>query len=331
MRNSIIILLLVTLFGLSCEKNVDIDIEDLDPMIVLNGLLEADSTVEIFVSRTRHILDNKELGILSDAEVSIIDPEGTSQSLSISGGRTYSSSALIIEQGSRYRVTVEAQGFEPVEATVTVPVSIPIDQIDTASSVNEWGEQKVNFEISFTDPPGEENYYMLSLQAKVPVAYFDIIERLDTLYVDEVKDTVIMGIVYDTIEYTVPRYENLWIESEDLAIEQWDYFNNQLIFTDKLFDGKKYSFNGSYYTWFLWDAGDSATIYYQLHSVDEHYFKYVNTREDHYYAKDDPFAVPVVVHNNIENGVGILGASSASVDSMKVAPKNYPWEGDYWY
>jgi len=285
----------------------------------MNGLLEADSTVEIFLSRTRHILDNKELSSLSDADVQIQDEDGNTVTLSYLN-RLYSSGDMKIEPGKSYWITAAAQGFNDVEATCVIPESVAMRYIDTSSSFNEWGERQLSFEIAFSDPPGEKNYYMLSLQAKVEMMHFDIVQRIDTLYIDTAKDVVITGIVNDTIKYFIPRYENVWIESEDLAIEQWDYRTNNVIFSDKLFDGKEYTFNGSFYDWFLWGATDTSTLYVKLQSVDEHYFKYIDSREDHYYAKNDPFAVPVVVHNNIENGIGILGGMAASVDSLKLAP-----------
>ncbi len=317
--------LLLSLMLGSCEKNVEIDIEEIDPMIVMNGLLQADSTVDIFLSRTRHILDNKELSSLPDATVSITDTEGNSTILQYGSNRLYSSGAFRIIPGKSYTVSASAPGYNPVEATCRIPEIIPVKSIDTTSLVNEWGEKKIAFEIAFDDPEGETNYYMLSLNARVDVVNLEIVQRIDTLYIDPVKDTVVTGIVFDTIEHHYPRYENLYIESEDLAIEQWDYYSNRIIFSDKLFNGRTYRFNGSYYNWFLWDAADSSTVYISLQAIDEHYFKYIDSREDHYYAKDDPFAVPVVVHNNIENGIGILGGMSASIDSFKVAPLSRDW------
>ena len=327
--NYISFILGILLITAACEKNVDIDIDEIEPMIVMNGLLQTDSTVQIYLSRTRHILDNVQLSSLGGATVEISGPDGNPVSLVYGKDQLYRTDQIKIEAGKEYTVTASADGFNSVSAVSTMPKKVNIRKIDTLSVRNEWGEKQISFDILIEDPPDETNYYMLSLKARIPVKYIDIIERIDTLYVDPVKDTVILGYVYDTLEYFIPRIDNIYVESEDLAVEQNDYFSNRIIFSDKLFDGKTYSFNGSFYDWFLWEAGDSATVYISLQSVDEHYYKYIDSRADHYYAKNDPFAVPVVVHNNIENGIGILGGATANVDSLKIAPKRNPW--DYYY
>lgn len=317
--------LLISLLA-ACEKNVEIEIDEIDPLIVMNGLLKADSSVEIALSRTRHILDNKQITGLSDATVTIRDEHGNTAVLQFGEKQNYTSHDMKITRGEKYTVTASSEGFYNASAFCVIPETVPIKYIDTVSTYSEWGEKRIDFSLAIDDPADQINYYMLSVNAYVKSSYFDIVERWDTVYVDPVKDTVIFGWVFDTTEISLSRVEPVWIESEDLAIDLWEYNSNNAFFSDKIFDGRTYTLEGSFYTWFLWDATDSSTIYFNLKSVDEHYYKYVQTREDHYYAKDNPFAVPVVVHSNIENGLGILGGLSSAVDSMRMAPVRPKWE-----
>ncbi len=321
------VILFVVFFLISaCEKNVDIDIEEIDPMIVLNGVLKADSTVEIYLSRTRHILDNRDITNISDASVEISDDAGNNALLKYGSDKLYETVNMQVIPGRSYTVTAAAPGFNDVSATCVIPDPVPFQRFDTAGTVNEWGDKMMEFDLVFNDPPGENNYYRLSFDARIAVKYQDIVEVYDTLYYDPVKDTAVMGYRVDTIEYVIPQVQGVWFESEDLAIEQWDYNSNAVIFTDKLFDGKEYSFHGTFYTYFLYGAGDTSTVFINFESIDEDYYLYLDSREKHYYAKNDPFAVPVVVHSNVENGVGILGGVSVWRDSIHMAPLYNNWE-----
>lgn len=309
-----------------CEKNVDIDIDEVESMIVMNGLITSDSAVSIYLTRTRHILDNMEIDVMKDATVEITDAGGNSKTLVYKNDKIYTSDQFKVEAGKEYTVTASRTGYTDVEATCTIPEKVLINRLDTASTVDEYGERRIAFKVVFDDPPGEDNYYMISVRSDKVVTYTEYFYYEDTLYVDLEKDTVVIGYTRDSTVYDNNYNDHVWFESADLAIEQWDYHSNRIIFSDKLFDGKTYSINASFYTWFLYDASDSVTLYVSLHSIDQHYFKYIDSREDHYYAKGDPFAVPVVVHSNIENGVGILGGMSVDVDSFKLAPLKYDWQ-----
>lgn len=315
------------LLASACEKNVEIDIDETAPMMVLNSVLKADSTAVVFLSRTRHVLDNKNITAISGAEVILEDELGNSVTLDYTGNGLYASDALNVEPGKAYTVSASAEGFNPVSATCLVPRTVHITRMDTSSVYTEWGEQQITMDLIFTDPPEEANYYTISATARVAMLNRQIVERLDTLY--ETPDTLITGYVLDTIDTYVNRFEPVYIESEDLAVEEYD-FNGGVIFSDKLFNGKQYSFNMKMYAWAFWDAADTSAIYINLQAIDENYFRYIDTREKHYYAREDPFAVPVVVHSNIDNGIGILGGMTVSSDSLTILPNPYAMDRYYY-
>ncbi len=323
-KKSLHIILAATLFATSCEKNVDIDIDEIAPMIVVNSVLTADSSVAVFLSRTRHILDNASITALQGAMVTITDQENHTDTLVYGEGQLYLGDDIQIREGEQYTIMAAAPGFDEAEATTVIPSSVPILSLDTLSTFDEWGEKIYDFEISFDDPEGTSNYYMLSLRTRYEYRWEEEQFIFDTLYVDTEKDTIVTGYRREAVEFINLRNEPVWFNSENLAIEQWGGYESRVLFSDRLFDGKKYSLRGRFYPWFLWDASDSASIYVSLMAIDEHYYKYIDSREDHYYAKNDPFAVPVIVHNNIENGIGILGGMSVYTDSVKLPP--HRWE-----
>jgi len=330
-RNAIYIAVfaILTMLSGSCEKNVDIDIGETDAMIVVNGVLMADSTVKIYLSRTRHILDNNELNSLTNATVEITNAEGVSEQLELGDGQLYRTDQMEIIPGMEYTLTASVPGYNDVEASTFIPVNVPIARFDTSRVYDDYGETMVEFEIVLDDPPGVNNYYMLSIRSHLQYFNTEYSYYLDTLYVDTEKDTVVVGYVRDSVVYKDVRNESVWFESENLAIEQQESYSSRVIFSDRLFDGKTYTIRGRFNTWFLYGVNDSASIDVSLQTIDSHYFKYIDSRTDHYYARNDPFAVPVIVHNNIQNGVGILGAMSSDMVSFKLAPVIPEWEREF--
>lgn len=320
---------LVTILTGSCEKNVDIDIGETEPMIVMNGVLMADSTIQIYLSRTRHILDNNQINSLTSATVEITNARGESEQLVLGDGQLYRTDKMSIQPGEEYVIRASAPGYNDVEATTVIPVNVPIARFDTSRVYDDYGETMVEFEIVLDDPPGLNNYYMLSIRSHLQYFNTEYSYYLDTLYVDTEKDTVVVGYVRDSVVFKDVRNESIWFESENLAIEQEDFYSSRVIFSDRLFDGKSYTIRGRFNTWFLYGINDSAKIDVSLQTIDSHYFKYIDSRTDHYYARSDPFAVPVVVHNNITNGVGILGAMSSDMVSFKLAPVIPEWEREF--
>lgn len=321
-------LALILITGASaCEKNIDIDIDEITPMIVLNSLIETDSSVSVSLSRTRHILDNKEITNLSNGIVKIFNTQGDSADLSWDGQRNYVSDNFQISDGEQYTITASAPGYFDVEASCVMPERIPIKRLDTATVYNEWNDEMLSLGIVFEDDPDVDNYYQLTLGSKYYYREWYIEESYDTLYYDPVQDTVIMGYRYDTIENLIPEYTREYFNTEDLIVEEWDY-NGGVVFTDRLIQGKEYSLKGTIYTGYMYYSADTSTLYVNLHSISKDYFEYVSSLEKHYNAKEDPFSTPVVVHGNVENGLGIFGGRVTSRDSLRLAP--VIWKDPYW-
>lgn len=53
-----------------------------------------------------------------------------------------------------------------------------------------------------------------------------------------------------------------------------------------------------------------------LYTVDYPYFKYNQTLNKEISTRDNPFAEPTIVYNNIESGIGIFGGYA--IDSVAV-------------
>jgi hypothetical protein len=130
------------------------------------------------------------------------------------------------------------------------------------------GDNASSFNITFDDPAGEKNFYEIA-----------ILRGDGTL--------------------NNSRFE--FTESTDISVSM-GFEEDYVLISDGSFDGQEKtielkvfrpSVNNSKYT-LLW------------RDVTEDYFKYSTTLRSAYLNADNPFALPISVHSNIENGLGII-------------------------
>ncbi|MFZ5941222.1 MAG: DUF4249 domain-containing protein [Bacteroidota bacterium] len=313
------------IFPEGCEKNVDIEIDEIEHMIVLNASLVPDSAIEVTLSRTRHILDGYELKMLSGGTVQISDDLGNAAQLLPGVDGIYRTAALLPVAGREYTVKASVEGYADVEAKTKIPELIPIASFDTSLVEGEGGYLQYNFRLTIDDPADEENFYSIFFHSLSYNAEMLIEEKVDTLYVSQ--DTVIIAKTLDTTLIYHPFYNQVYINSEDIVVEEDIGREIGIIFSDKLFNGKSYTLKGSFSDYSLLYSADTATLYYSLKSITRDYYKYLYSLEKHYSAKDDFFSTPVMVQTNITGGVGIFGSYSVYTDSLKFAPMEnpFPW------
>ena len=300
----------------SCEKVIDIEIEEVTPMIVMNAAFTPDSLVSVHLSRTRHILDNTPITDITNGTVEIYEGALLKETLSYGVEQDYRSRTFRPSYGVEYTVKARAESFNDAEASCLIPQPVAISSVDTATATGLWDEQWVTFNLTFRDDPDEENFYRLRLFQRSAWIEYQLEEVYDTLYMDPEKDTVVMGWTIDTVEIRHPFFEPYYVISEDLIVEEQN--EGGIIFSDAYIKGEEYSFHGQ--TFPVYYGQDTATIYFYFESLSEDYFNYLKTSEKHYMARDNPFSVPVTIHNNIAGGLGVLGGYSQDVDSIIMAP-----------
>lgn len=302
---------ILVVVGFSCEKTIQIDLEDAKIKIVVNGIITPDSIIKVNVTRSRHILDNAEISPLSDAVVKLYENDV------LIGDMTYTQQGFyeinhIPSIGKEYKVEVNHEVYDNVYGVTEILPTVPIITLDTITSFDEYGEEMISFTMTFKDPSGERNYYMLNMRNKyLYEEWDDTMVVYDTLYVS--PDTTIVDIDYGGYVWK-ERTEYLWFNTDDLLVEEYMYYSNGVIFSDEIIDGETYSFSGKISKWAF--SSPENMIYFELHSLTAGTYKYYKSLNSHYNAVDDPFAEPVIVYTNIEDGIGVLGSTSPYIDSL---------------
>ena len=295
MKHLILLLPVLALLSLSnCTKEIDFDAQDIAPRIVINSLFTNDSVWAANISRSVGVLDTTSYTNIDDAVVSIFDGNGIMvTSLTNQGEGLYTSiSEATPEANESYTIEVSAPGYTAVNATNAIPSAIPIYDIDTVSSTNNNDQTILETTINFQDPPETDNYYMVEVL---------------------IKGTWINEWEEDTIEFREP----LEISCNDLNIETINSFTSggfentylYIMLKDQNFNGEDYSLTFSVINYAeIKDMDLFGEI--RLVNTSEAYFNYLKSFNMYQNTINNPFATPVQVYSNVNNGMGIFAGGT---------------------
>ncbi|MBO0931401.1 DUF4249 domain-containing protein [Fibrella aquatilis] len=202
-------------------------------------------------------------------------------------------SSLPIVAGRTYTLTVSTPyDYPSIKASCTVPVPVAPSSIQLDSIYeNQYGQNQMRYisRLRWQDPAGQANYYKVVGQAfrtqKQPI-----------YNAKPPRDTVITNT--ETI-----------------------YFQNSSLFSDKGIDGEQFispkadyaNYNGSSNSGLV-----QLRVVMTLNSVDENYYRYHDAIDRQQTANDNPFAEPVLLPSNIQNGLGCFGAFNQASLTVKV-------------
>lgn len=277
----------ILLMALACEKVIDMEIPDRGRRPVINTFIGDGNPAQVTLQRSRHILDNSwEYDVINNALVVFTNAAGIPDTLmQQTAGGSYRGVDSIRQPGT-YRIQVQADGFT-VTASTVIPVAVTLTGTDTASySIQEQVSFRMN--LHFADPP-EKNYYMATVRKGSSGG----------------------------------EYYDLSLYSSDLATT--GYFQQKLLFTDEMFNGKNAVYKLEMDKGELWDEGDSVDLSVDLYSLSYDAYMHLITLENQY--SNSPFTEPIMVYSNVKEGYGIFAGYSVSRIFIRVPSYN----GGWWY
>jgi len=155
---------------LSCEKVIDIDLEDAEPALVIEGnVSDTETTHYVNISKTVPFSANSTHNPVQGATVHILEePAGN---LASTGGYTSKSERAFVEtspgvyqidnyqaySGRTYTLKVLLDGQEYV-ASSTMPMPVMIDSVGTVTD-SFFGDEEKTIGVVYQDPPNVKNYY----------------------------------------------------------------------------------------------------------------------------------------------------------------------------
>lgn len=324
-------LLAGALSGCDFTPTLDVPLPEFEPALTLNGVLAADSTVQVRIVAAvdpyghfggRDVFDVPEgtVAELFRGGVSLgplrLDSErcrNTTVSPQPGPGAEQPTfecgpfvSDVVIEPGATYTLRASAPGYPTVEATVTVPARVPVT-LDVGppveSEIPGYTRIQRDVTLSFRDPARAGDRYAL-LAVSGPWTYEDVYQTCDP---GGCRDTT----VYHHV--SMSRFSYTTSDPVLLAAARTIPSNgfSFVTFTDEAFDGQARSFDIRVTD--LNTPGREPEAEFEavwLVAVDDATFGAYQIAWFGYPAGDDfnPFQEPLNLPSNVVGGYGVLGA-----------------------
>jgi len=277
----------------ACEKIIDINIPPQDLKLVVNGLARMDSTkLEVNISKSLSILElDDNLQQINNAHVVLKENNNAIGQMQSQGNGNYMLSNLAFNPNSTYSLEIIHPQLKSAQAKFRFPAKPVFTITDTAYIMKtEYGYTRSIFRIDMEidDPANERNYYRVNVGFKY-----------NSYYLNEYGDTI-----WNIGNNKLPLFQD---EQSSMVSSSTDF--GTLVFADDFFDGKKHRMYIDVDS-DLMMYPDSTPVSVTLERITEDFYKYEITLTNYLANRDGIMVQPVLVHNNIENGFGIVGAMS---------------------
>ena len=284
---------------LACEKVESIvDFPMVPSKLVANCEMNEDSVWMLQLSKSLSVLDNAEIKKIDTAKVKVYEDGQLLEVLQSAGSEGLYFGQSKPKSDKLYRISVDGvAGFDSIYAEGRLPEKAYLKDvestvIDSFYQTDDWGYSYGYMDVEFTftieDNPNIENFYGIR-------AY-----RLDTFYLDIDSTQLEVYKQYLSLEFDDPIFE----ESSS-----W----NLLLLKDAIFNGQTVKVKANTY---YYDYRPGVNIYFECISFNEAAYLYKVSYATHLNVANNPFAEPVQVYSNFENGYGILSGMAITEKVM---------------
>jgi hypothetical protein len=143
----------------SCQKVIDVKLDDADKKIVVDAVLtDHEGGCIVRLSKTKNFNDNNDFAGLSGAVVTIKDETGTTTTLTETKTGVYTNNQLKGNSGKTYQLMVTVEG-KSYSASSTMPEHIHLDSLYLKTQ-KFFDEEETFSNVVFKDPGGVKNYYL---------------------------------------------------------------------------------------------------------------------------------------------------------------------------
>ncbi len=156
MKN-IFLLLFTSLLFIGCTKQINVDLKNAPPEIVIEGIVSNSASAEVSITKSVQFSSNNTFPKVSGATVSITDDQGNKYNLSETQPGLYTNKNLIGIPGHTYNLTVNAEGKD-YTASSQMPQQVNLDTLLFEKIF--FGNKSIWIvKPQYMDPPGFGNYY----------------------------------------------------------------------------------------------------------------------------------------------------------------------------
>lgn len=283
---------------------------DIDPVkkhLVLNGSLGPDLPFKIHVSSSMEPIGPELVDLVEDAEISITD-DNNNIIYAQHDSMGFYQADWYPETNNKYRIAVKAPTFDDAFVDVIVP-----EKMENISLSKDLDNTTYPYVLKFKDPTEEGNTYMIRAwyQYKEIKRYWigsgqwvddTIIERrLATLHSPD-----------ELIEYSADGKH-----IGEIDISMGDKGSTGFLISDELFNGREHILNFKATYIYRLDPA-RPYLFVEVVSLNREFYNFVKSYCLYFDARQTPFAEPVAILSNIENGLGYVYGYSVNTDSIKL-------------
>ena len=268
-----LVILLSVVVG--CENLIEIEIQDASPEIVVIAPFTVDVPWQVSLQSTVSIHDTTpKPAVIENASVIIQGDDGSMVELSHWGGGFYTAPTTFPKLGVIYTLTVDADGYERVEASDHIPDPVMVRDV----RISDLGFER-RFEVEIQDDGNIENYYEFAItNARLGSEFFIVTSS-------ELEEQMRSFAIQDPL-------------APDLARPEL----NRALIRDTPFNGERYVIS---LTQLQPDQDDLEQSVY-IRTVSKAHYDYYRSQIIQENANNLPFAEPAGVLSNIKNGHGIF-------------------------
>lgn len=305
--SKILLLLLVTLY-VSCQKDVTVKVPDIPNGLTLFCRVEVGEQFRAVVGNSIGIqqYNRNHKPFVSDADVTLYRDGELLGKMTFDADLQEYLSGAIAEPGRRYKIKVEAPGYDAIEADAIAPSNIPLRIVNIRDTTTPapYGAGGIvpgkAITLTFTDP-AVANYYKLNFFSTYDVSGMS--GRLG-------------GYSGECLQIKDPS-----IEQRFTFIDGEDCIYGDILFNDGLFNASSKSITVIVTQYaidpLVNEQGDSVYAVFRLTHISEAEYRYQKSYEQSQEADGNPFAEPVNVYTNIKNGYGIFSISTPFIVQVR--------------
>ncbi len=306
MKNSSRIFVLLVLIHLSCTKKIDLKIKDKEDVPVLNFIISNnyDNSNSIFavLTKSNFILNaDRKFDSIGGAQFKFYEESiefGEISNGQFPKGQYYLSKSFELKPNTKYQVTGNVPGFEPISAETYIPAI-------TNFSISDFVQDSIlfDFKVNITDDDPEFNYYLFNMT-------FTLKNPLDTNQIVAFTNFYIPNEII-ALRDKSSSSDFLQLISDginaDFIISEADLknFNNQFSFSNA---------NFSYFESGIGGVFTSKTEFqnFRVYKLSKELYQYIRSSQKQQQIGDNPFSEPVFVYTNVKNGLGIFAGYSVT-------------------
>ena len=270
-------LLLIALMS-SCEKTIKYEIPEYPSKFSIDSRMLTGERIRVFVGKSAYSLSSREPQVLSDASVRLFEDDQFLTSLqwiNVSEDAGYFQTPLRPAAGSKYRIEVDHPDLD---------MAIGETRALSPTQITAWTIDTVDFEVSvsFQDVPNTTDYYAINVYVRN----------------DNQDYPLFLGTKDPTVDFFFDFSDEIFGDGFKSGYTAY--------LKDETFEGgvKKVNFEEVLISDFIGGLPDAVVL--EVIRITEDYYRHEQSKGAQYVGGDNPFAEPVQIYSNVENGYGIV-------------------------